>query len=89
MIHIDALFRKRFYLYRRNYKGLIIEIFIPVLLVLIGLAFSKVQFFFSPPERTLEPNAYPLKQRIVMNQNLVRLGSGQNIMPSIFGDNLP
>ncbi len=41
-IHMIALFLKRFFIYRRNYKGLVIEILIPVLLVLIGFGFSKV-----------------------------------------------
>lgn len=41
-IHIVALFLKRFFIYKRNYKGLIVEVLIPVLLVLIGFAFSKV-----------------------------------------------
>jgi len=63
-IHMQALFKKRFQLYKRNYKGLIVEVFIPVLLVLIGLGFSKVQFFFASPDRNITPFDYPLKQRI-------------------------
>ena len=56
-----ALFRKRFYIYRRNLKGLVIEILIPVLLVLIGFAFSKVSFYYNSPERVLTPSLLPLK----------------------------
>lgn len=66
-IHLMAVFRKRYYTYRRNYKALLIEIFIPVLLVLIGFSFSKVQFFFNSPERLLTPSLLPLKQRILVN----------------------
>jgi hypothetical protein len=40
--HLMAVFRKRYFTYRRNYKSLLVEIFIPVILVLIGFAFSKV-----------------------------------------------
>lgn len=57
--HLKALFLKRFYISRRNVRGLIIEVFIPVLLVLIGFAFSKVQFFFNQPNKTLTPTLYP------------------------------
>lgn len=59
--HLVALFLKRFFIYRRNRKGLVIEVFIPVLLVLIGFAFSKVRFFVNQPERELTPGLYPLK----------------------------
>ena len=76
-----ALFLKRFWTYRRNYKGLIVEIFIPVLLVLIGFAFSKVQFFFDSPERPLDVSLFPLKQRILVNQNLVRSSAGNDFTP--------
>jgi ATP-binding cassette subfamily A (ABC1) protein 3 len=41
-IHMGALFKKRFNIYKRNYKGLIMEVLIPVLLVLIGFGLSKV-----------------------------------------------
>lgn len=61
MNHIKALFLKRFFIYKRNYKGLIVEVLIPVVLVLIGFAFSKVQFFFSAPDRDLDPSLFPLK----------------------------
>ena len=43
---MNALFRKRFNIYKRNYKALVLEIIVPVILVLIGFGFSKVQFFF-------------------------------------------
>jgi hypothetical protein len=39
---MGALFKKRLNIYKRNYKGLIMEVLIPVLLVLIGFGLSKV-----------------------------------------------
>lgn len=66
-INMDAMFRKRMQLYKRNYKGLFVEVFIPVILVLIGFGFSKVRLFADAPERTLAPAAYPWKQRILVN----------------------
>lgn len=44
--HMKALIKKRFNLYKRNYKGLIVELLIPVLLVLVGFGFSQIQYFF-------------------------------------------
>ena len=67
LVHIKAQILKRFYIYRRNYKGLIVEVLIPVLLVLIGFAFSKVTFFFASNDHTLSPSLLPLKQRILVN----------------------
>lgn len=87
-IHMAALFRKRFNMYKRNYKGLIVEILIPVFLVLIGFGFSKVQFFFASPERPLTPAQYPLKQRISVNQNLVR-GTATDFTPRSIIESLP
>jgi len=40
--HLAAQFLKRFFIYRRNRRGLVIEVFIPVLLVIIGFSLSKV-----------------------------------------------
>jgi hypothetical protein len=57
--HLQALFLKRFFIYRRNLKGLVIEVLIPVLLVIIGLGFSKVQFFVTQPERMLTTDQLP------------------------------
>lgn len=43
------------------------EVFVPVLLVLIGFAFSKVQYFFSQPNRAIGPQLYPAPQRMTVN----------------------
>lgn len=60
-IHLGALYKKRLILYRRSYKSLIIEILIPVVLVMIGFGFSKIQFFINSPERNLSTSNYPYK----------------------------
>jgi hypothetical protein len=66
--HLTALFLKRFFIYKRNRKGLIVEVFVPVLLVIIGFAFSKVEFFRNQPNREFVPELFPMKQRILSNQ---------------------
>jgi len=53
MIHFVALFRKKFFVYKRNIKGFLVEVFVPVLMVLIGLGLSKITFYLDSPERTL------------------------------------
>jgi ATP-binding cassette subfamily A (ABC1) protein 3 len=57
--HLSALFLKRFFIYRRNRKGLIVEVFIPVLLVIIGFSLSKVRYFVEQPQRVMTPSLYP------------------------------
>ena len=65
--HLGALLLKRFYMYRRNIKGLMTEVFVPVILVLIGFGMTQVQFFFSQPTRTLSASLYPSPQRVSVN----------------------
>lgn len=52
-------------------RGLVIEVLIPVILVLIGLGFSKVQFFIAQPDRVLTPSLYPIQQRILANNQTI------------------
>lgn len=49
--HLSALFIKRFHISRRNKMGLLVEVFIPAVLILIGFGFTKIQFYFDSPER--------------------------------------
>ena len=44
----------------------------PVLLILIGFSFSKVSFYKDSPNRILTPFELPLKQRMIVNENLVK-----------------
>jgi len=60
-IHFKALFMKRFNIYKRNIRGLVTEIVIPVLLILIGFAFTKVNFIFDSDPRYVEPSGLPWK----------------------------
>ena len=39
---LTALFIKRFHVSRRSWKGLLVEILIPALLILVGFGFSKI-----------------------------------------------
>ena len=70
MINLVALFRKRFFMYKRSKKIFIVEVIIPLILVIIGLSFTKISFFFASPERELSILGYP-NQRILVNADLV------------------
>ena len=65
-----------------------VEILIPALLILVGFGFSKIQLYFSSPERPLTPSLLPLKQRLLVNQRLIRQ-SPFDIPPKTLISSLP
>ena len=56
-VDFKSNFIRRFYLTIRDKKGLIMEIFCPIFLVLIGCIISQVSFFYSTP--VFGPNDLP------------------------------
>ncbi|CAG9334828.1 unnamed protein product [Blepharisma stoltei] len=53
MMHLKALLRKRILLSKRDKKSLIYEIFIPIVLVFVGLALMMISSGFKTPEKHL------------------------------------
>jgi len=86
--HLGALFIKRFHISRRNKMGLLLEVFIPAILILIGFGFTKIQFYFDSPERELSPTLLPWSQRMIVNSKLVRT-SANDIQPQTLIEGLP
>lgn len=84
-VNMNALFTKRLILYKRNWKGLCCEIFVPLILVIFGLSTSLITFFKNSPNATIQPDVLPLKQNILMN---TLSASGGESTQSLF-DNLP
>jgi len=68
--------------------GLLLEVFIPALLILIGFGFTKIEFYFDSPERELSPTLLPWSQRMVVNSRLVRT-SANDIQPQSLIEGLP
>ena len=66
-IHFKALFWKRFLVSFRNWKTLISEMLVVVVLCIFGFGVAKIQFFFDSPYRTLSPSLFPQTQRILYN----------------------
>ena len=80
MDNITAVITKRMHIYKRDKTGLICEIIVPVVLVIVGLCLTKLTFLSNSPETPLVPSAYPLKQRILLNDNLIAKEPG-NVTP--------
>lgn len=65
--NVSALLAKRFHIYKRDRGGLCCEVFVPIILVIFGLGLTKIDFLKTSPTTLLQPSAYPLKQRLLMN----------------------
>ena len=67
---------RRFKAYSRNKIGTLFEIFVPVILILIGLFFTQINFLSDAPNRPLNPTQLEGKQRIVVNADLIKTYGG-------------
>lgn len=63
-LHFGALIVKRLLVSFRQPKTFLLEILIPILLIIIGLAFSNSPFFENPPQLTLNLANYPKNQTL-------------------------
>lgn len=86
--NISALLAKRFHIYKRDRGGLCCEVFVPIILVIFGLGLTKIDFLKTSPTTLLEPSAYPLKQRLLMNNEPI-LTDGTFYTGTDFYNNLP
>ena len=78
--NITAVLAKRMHIYKRDKSGLVCEIIVPIILVIFGLALTKLNFLSDSVAIPLVPTAYPSPQRILMNENLISDTPG-NISP--------
>ena len=76
MDNVTAVLTKRAHIYKRDRTGLVCEVVIPIILVLIGLSLTKIDFLKASDAKPLVPSAFPLKQRILMNENLISENPG-------------
>ena len=57
--------------YKRSILPTIFEMLVPVILIGIGFSFTKMQFKSDSHPKLMAPTAYPHRQRIVTNKDLV------------------
>ena len=58
-MHLRAMIYKRMIYLRKDFKSLICEIIIPILVILIGVALSRIQFISDPVSRVFETSIFP------------------------------
>lgn len=68
---VRAVISKRINIYKRSLKSLILEVFVPVLIVLFGLGLAKIEFFKSSPYRPHSIDLFPKTQNVLYNRELM------------------
>ena len=53
-------------------KALMLELFIPILLIIAGFTISKIKVFHGSEEKELSTNLLDRRQRIIINQDTIR-----------------
>ena len=83
-----AVLKKRFESYRRSKRRVLTEIFLPSTFMVFGVWLSSIDFSFRSPDKLLTTSLYPLKQRLLMNENIYDI-ENSSLSPLIFAENLP
>jgi hypothetical protein len=69
-VQAKAFVQRKTSFYKRNVITTIFEVMVPVLLLTIGLCFTKLEFDLTIMSRRVMPELFPKKQRILFNQLL-------------------
>ena len=73
-LHFFALLLKKLILSKRNIKGLLVDLLVPILLIIIGVGLSTISFYRNSAQRPLSPTLFPNPQRVMFNTNPVAGG---------------
>lgn len=65
-----AVLVKRFNSYMRAKRRVFTEIFLPSAFMVFGVWISSLDFSFRSDSRLIEPSLYPLKQDLLVNQDV-------------------
>lgn len=63
---------RRLTAYSRNKAGTLFEMLVPVILIFVGLCFTRVTFLAEAPDRNLVIDELEWQQRVLVNTDLVR-----------------
>ena len=83
--HFTALVLKRFHYFKRDRRGLICEVFLPILIILLGLGLLNIQIPIQDPYLPLTSNIFQKSPiNFLINSNLP---NGQTVPSSFFNYN--
>jgi hypothetical protein len=77
--NLQSCLLKRFNNYRRNRKQLFSEVFMPSFFMAFGIYLANIDFTYRSPSKIYTPDAYPLKQKILVNSYPIDLDSNVDI----------
>ena len=83
-----AVLIKRFQSYSRSKRRVFTEVFLPSAFMIVGVWLSSIDFSYRSDNRLFTPSLYPLKQKLLMNENIYDVEKS-NLSPAIFAENLP
>lgn len=63
-LQVGALIKKRIIYFSRDIGGVFCEILLPIIIVIIGLTFTKIKFFSDAPTLEFKSNLYPYQFRM-------------------------
>lgn len=66
-MHFIALVKKRFIYFRRDRKSLICEIFLPIVIIFLGMSVTKIQFIRNTEPQHYTPAIFPFRSQIWVN----------------------
>ena len=83
--------KKRWNIYRRSFKTLLLEIIIPLILILTGFSMQKIIILFESEPRELTPDFFGKDQmeRLLVNARVINPPSDEKLSerdPSILAD---
>jgi len=87
--HFTAIFIKRLLISIRNWGAIINELIVPIILILFGMILTKIPTFFDGDTRWLEPGAYELPQRVIINDNAYSGNVNVDTLISYFDKDMP
>ena len=87
--HFAALVRKRVQYFKRDKKGLCCELFLPVLMILVGVLIGKGGFIKTPVPLPIVDDLYDYRLKVAYNPNVQTGGGPTDItfLPDYFNTN--
>mmetsp|Transcript_24372 Transcript_24372/g.21540 ORF Transcript_24372/g.21540 Transcript_24372/m.21540 type:complete len:1036 (+) Transcript_24372:413-3520(+) len=84
--HFSALVIKRYHYFKRDKKGLMLELFLPVLMVIIGIALTKSSFLQDPKTLDITTEYWGHENNVAYNEVL---GEGGNVPSGLIDEFTP
>lgn len=82
-IHFFALVKKRVIYFKRDYKGLVCEILLPILVISLGLLITLINFIVDSPDMVFDPKALQIDSSILLQNTMAPTYSFLGQVPSL------